>query len=174
MQKLAQGQLQFSPADIVRFLESPFASWMERLRLKRPAQVTPDEDSEELKLIAAEGFRHEKRFLASLQSEGRTVTKIEQTSESRRNTREANDHIKGSTTRSSSQALINRRPKERLSVEADSEGCSTITTEKQHENQGNRLLGPYGIKLLENCESRVRVDDRLFSSKRSTRLQAAA
>ena len=58
-----------------------------------------------------------------------------------------NDHIKGSTTRSSSQTLINRRPKERLSVEADLEECSTITTEKQHEDLGNRLLGPYGLLL---------------------------
>ena len=95
MHKTAAGQLLFSPTDIVRFLESPFASWMERFRLECPGQVTPDEDSEELKLIAAEGIRHEERFLVSLQSDSRAVTTIERTSESRQNSRDAIDRGDG-------------------------------------------------------------------------------
>ena len=35
-----------------------------------------------------------------------------------------------------------------MGIEADLEECSTITTEKQHEDLGNRLLGPYGFALI--------------------------
>lgn len=66
MQKTTQGRLLYSPTDIVRFLESPFASWMERLHVEFPDSVTPDEDSEELKLIANEGTRHEERLLLGI------------------------------------------------------------------------------------------------------------
>ena len=31
------GNLLFSPTDLIRFMESPFASWMERLHLEVPA-----------------------------------------------------------------------------------------------------------------------------------------
>lgn len=36
------GSLLFSPTDLIRFMESPFASWMERLRVQVPALATPD------------------------------------------------------------------------------------------------------------------------------------
>jgi hypothetical protein len=89
MQKLAQGQLRYSPTDIVRFLESPFASWMGRLYLEFPDRVVPDEDSEELQLIAAEGNRHEERYLAQLQEQGRPITEINRSTTSREETAEA-------------------------------------------------------------------------------------
>ncbi|MCB1064816.1 MAG: TM0106 family RecB-like putative nuclease [Verrucomicrobiae bacterium] len=91
MRKLSEGNLLYSPSDIVRFLESPFASWMERLFLEARDRVTPDEESEELKLIAEEGNRHETRFLETLRTEGRGVTMIDRSRESVRLTREAID-----------------------------------------------------------------------------------
>ncbi len=89
MRKTRQGILLYSPTDIVRFLESPYASWMERFYLEHPELVSPDEDSEELKLIADEGLRHEARFLEQLRSDGRHVTQIAQSAGSMRETREA-------------------------------------------------------------------------------------
>jgi hypothetical protein len=34
--KCEQGRLLFSPSDLVRFVQSPFASWMQRLCLEVP------------------------------------------------------------------------------------------------------------------------------------------
>jgi len=43
MQK-EQNRLIYSPSDLTRFMESPFASWMDRLYREHPDRVTPDED----------------------------------------------------------------------------------------------------------------------------------
>lgn len=69
-------QLVFSPSDLIRFMESPFASWMERLRLERPGTVERDEPSEELKLVAKTGDAHEADYLSSLKDEERDVCEI--------------------------------------------------------------------------------------------------
>ena len=89
MHKTSTGTLRYSPTDIVRFLESPFSSWMDRFYLEFPGKVTPDEDCEELQLIAAEGIRHEAQFLDQLRKDGRQVTVIERSPESRATTVEA-------------------------------------------------------------------------------------
>ncbi len=67
MRKLA-GQLVFSPSDLVRYLSSPFASWMDRLHLEQPGLVTPDKDSDDAKLVAETGNEHERTVLAQLRS----------------------------------------------------------------------------------------------------------
>ena len=54
------GQLIYSPSDLIRFLDSPYASWMERLHLEFPDRVQPDEETAEQKLVASTG---EKRLL---------------------------------------------------------------------------------------------------------------
>jgi hypothetical protein len=41
MQNKKRGLL-LSPTDLIRFMESPFASWMERLHREVPALATPD------------------------------------------------------------------------------------------------------------------------------------
>tara|TARA_R100000027_G_scaffold1740_5_gene1943 strand:+ start:5243 stop:8641 length:3399 start_codon:yes stop_codon:yes gene_type:complete len=76
MQKIEE-QILYSPSDLIRFLESPFASWMERMRLEDPERYTPDEDTEEKKLVQKKGYAHEDAFLARLQKEGREVETIE-------------------------------------------------------------------------------------------------
>ncbi len=58
------GQLVFSPSDLVRYLASPFASWMDRFYMENPGEITPDADTEDEKLIAEIGNEHERTVLA--------------------------------------------------------------------------------------------------------------
>jgi len=74
--KQQDGQLIFSPTDLIRFMESPFSTWMDRYHLQFPGELTPDPDSEQLQLVAREGERHEARFLEQLRANGRTITEI--------------------------------------------------------------------------------------------------
>jgi uncharacterized protein len=78
-----QSGLIFSPTDLTRFMESPFASWMSRLYLECPERVTPDDDSAEKKLIAESGSRHELNYLAQLKQAGRDICEISKTDVSR-------------------------------------------------------------------------------------------
>ena len=57
MKKDSSGQLRYSPSDLVRYLASPFASWMDRYHLENPDAVTPDEQTAEDRLIAQTGNR---------------------------------------------------------------------------------------------------------------------
>ena len=51
-------------------MESPFASWMERLYKEFPDRVTPDEGNEELQLYADAGISHEAAFVKELEANG--------------------------------------------------------------------------------------------------------
>ena len=75
VQKTAQGIL-FSPSDLIRFYQSPFASWMDRWHFEGKCTEKPDEDSEEQKLLAQTGDRHEKITLEELKKKG-SVREIE-------------------------------------------------------------------------------------------------
>ncbi|QEG17302.1 ATP-dependent RecD-like DNA helicase [Gimesia maris] len=57
-------------------MESPYASWMQRMRLEQPERVTPDEMSEEGRLITDAGNQYEAKFLAGLKADGRDVCEI--------------------------------------------------------------------------------------------------
>ena len=72
----SQGTIIYSPTDLIRYMESPFASWMERLRLEDPTRATPDETSDDAELIAKTGDQHEERFLQSLRDSGRDIVAI--------------------------------------------------------------------------------------------------
>lgn len=74
--KKSQGTILYSPTDLIRFMESPFASWMERLRLEDPTRAIPDVKSDDAELIAKTGDKHEERFLKYLQDEGRDIASI--------------------------------------------------------------------------------------------------
>ena len=52
-------RLIYSPSDLVLYLKSPFASWMDRYYLENSGAVTPDEETEDAKLIAETGNQHE-------------------------------------------------------------------------------------------------------------------
>ena len=80
MLKGPAGALVYSPSDLIRFMESPFSSWMDRYHLEFPGQLVPDEDSAEQKLIQETGNRHEQRFLDSLKVAGRDIAEMDRRS----------------------------------------------------------------------------------------------
>jgi predicted RecB family nuclease len=85
------GQIVYSPSDLTRFMESPFAAWMDRLYLEQPDRVTPDEANDELQIYADAGISHEASFVTSLEGEGKDLCWIKGSSrhEKARATRQA-------------------------------------------------------------------------------------
>jgi len=75
------GQLIFSPSDLITFMHSPFASWMEREKLERP-EVANEMDPEDAMLasLQTKGFAHEDAFTESLKEAGHDVAEIDRTS----------------------------------------------------------------------------------------------
>jgi len=65
--------LVFSPSDLVVFLESPFASWMDRFHLENPGELTPDPPAADVALAAQMGLAHEARELARIRGAGLDV-----------------------------------------------------------------------------------------------------
>jgi len=74
--KRTNGELIFSPSDLCVFMESRFASWMDRYNLERPGVLTPDEVTEDQQLVMKKGIEHEKDFVAKLVENGREVIEI--------------------------------------------------------------------------------------------------
>lgn len=58
------GRLVYAPTDLVRFLASPYASFLERLALERPGAVRPDPPDATSRLLSARGAAHEQAVLA--------------------------------------------------------------------------------------------------------------
>src|SRR6185437_11022535 len=77
--KKDRGHLLYSPSDLVRYLASPFASWMDRFHLEHPGALTPDEPTEEQKLIAQTGDQHERAVLDEFESSGRGLVEVPKT-----------------------------------------------------------------------------------------------
>jgi predicted RecB family nuclease len=69
-------QVVFSPSDLVRYVQSPFASWMARLCLEQPeTKLLKDKPDALLNYLAGKGLAHESDYLASLeQSTSKLVT----------------------------------------------------------------------------------------------------
>lgn len=63
MKRSTTGELIFSPSDLIRYLKSPFASWMDRFYLENRELVTPDVESDDERLIAETGDKHEAEVL---------------------------------------------------------------------------------------------------------------
>ncbi len=61
--KRIDGQIIYSPSDLVTYLKSPFAAWMDRYELENKGQIVPDELSAEEKLITKTGNDHEEKML---------------------------------------------------------------------------------------------------------------
>ncbi len=79
----------YSPSDLIRFMESPFASWMERLRLEHRELAVRDQPSEESELIAKTGGLHEAAYLRTLKESGRDVCEIPRGDDASARTRKA-------------------------------------------------------------------------------------
>ncbi|BCA56413.1 hypothetical protein W02_35530 [Nitrospira sp. KM1] len=76
MKKSSTGQLQYSPSDLMTYLASPFASWMDRYHLECPGSITPDELTEDDKLIARTGAEHERAVLGDMRTAGRAIVEV--------------------------------------------------------------------------------------------------
>ena len=65
-EKSSFGSIVYSPSDLIRFMQLPFASWMDRYHLEKPGELPPDAADAQLLLVADEGIKHEKNIFASL------------------------------------------------------------------------------------------------------------
>src|SRR2546429_3833113 len=74
--KKRSGQLLYSPSDLVRYVASPFASWMDRHYLEKPGAVIPDEETEDEKLIAQTGDQHERSLLDEFKSSATNLVEV--------------------------------------------------------------------------------------------------
>jgi predicted RecB family nuclease len=79
--QIDDGNLFFSPSDLIIYMESAFASHMEHNRLvDDTTRELVDPEDLMLKTLQQRGFDHEETFLASLKTEGKAVVEIERAS----------------------------------------------------------------------------------------------
>ena len=79
--QLKQNSPFFSPSDLITFMESPFASYMDRRLLGDKSVLSLiDPEDEMLKALQQKGYDHEAAFLEKLRSEGKEVVFIERAS----------------------------------------------------------------------------------------------
>jgi predicted RecB family nuclease len=77
MQRSPQGLI-YSPQDLIGFINSDFACWMDRYFLENPDGCIPDNEPDEmLNALIQLGKEHEQRFLNELISQGADVCMIE-------------------------------------------------------------------------------------------------
>lgn len=68
----------YSPSDLITFVKSPFATWMDRQYLQDRESLTPDEDDPMLTVLARRGNEHEHRYLNTLKDQNLDVSEIDQ------------------------------------------------------------------------------------------------
>ena len=73
-----RGQLRFSPSDLTKFMESPFASWMDRFRIEHPDKA-PEKDPVDALMtsLAQKGYEHEENLEAEFKAQGLNVVRID-------------------------------------------------------------------------------------------------
>ena len=70
-------KLRFFPTDLVCFMESEYASWMERHHKEnRDSAIEPDETDALSDAIQRKGYRHEEEVLQSFKAQGKQVVSI--------------------------------------------------------------------------------------------------
>lgn len=57
------GQMYYSPSDLTKYMDSPFASWMDRLAQEHPG-LTPEKDISDkfMGLLQQKGYAHEDKL----------------------------------------------------------------------------------------------------------------
>ncbi len=70
------GQIVFAPSDLIVFMESEFASWMDRFNVEFPGEITPDDSDETMLLLQDRGNQHELAYLDALKGEEKRVFEI--------------------------------------------------------------------------------------------------
>lgn len=79
--QIVDGNLFFAPSDLITYMESPFASHMERHRLMdRSVSELMDPTDAMLKALQDKGIEHEDDFLKTLRSEHKSVVEIDRAS----------------------------------------------------------------------------------------------
>lgn len=76
MKRTATGDLIYSPSDLIRYLKSPFASWMDRYYSEFPNALIPDEETDDEKLIAQTGDKHEADVLSDFRQSCPEIAEI--------------------------------------------------------------------------------------------------
>jgi predicted RecB family nuclease len=66
----------YSPSDLIRYVASPFASWLDRYYLENPGAITPDEATEEEKLLSRTGDEHERAILTDYKDSDPEIVEI--------------------------------------------------------------------------------------------------
>src|SRR5260370_41821084 len=74
--KKESGMVMYSPSDVIRYLASPFASWLDRYYLENPGAITPDEQTEEEELLTRTGDEHEHSILSGYKTSNRGLVEI--------------------------------------------------------------------------------------------------
>ena len=74
--KKEPGAIIYSPSDLIRYLASPFASWLDRYNLENPGKIKPDEETEEETLLSRTGDEHEQSILTNYKASGSGVLEI--------------------------------------------------------------------------------------------------
>ena len=73
-----QGSLYYSPSDLTRYMDSPYASWMDRLVIEQPDIPSEKDPGDPLmRLLAHKGYAHEDALEATLTGQGLSLIKIE-------------------------------------------------------------------------------------------------
>lgn len=75
--KYQNNNLTYSPSDLIKFIKSPFSSWMDRCYLEDRDSLVPDEDDPMLRVLARRGIEHEAGYLETLTSRGLVVCTID-------------------------------------------------------------------------------------------------
>jgi uncharacterized protein len=75
MKKVNQ-QIIFSPSDLINYMDSPFASFMDRLVLENPGLHIPDTPGDAVVLLQQKGIEHEMQFLERLRLQDEDVCEI--------------------------------------------------------------------------------------------------
>lgn len=73
-----QGKMYYSPSDLTKYMESPFASWMDRLTQEHP-ELAPEKDPSDdfMVMLQQKGYAHEDKLETQFIAEGKNLIKIE-------------------------------------------------------------------------------------------------
>src|SRR5436309_1202596 len=74
--KKESNRIVYSPSDLIRYLASPFASWLDRHHLENRDAIAPDEQTNEEKILSQAGDEHERRVLNRYKESGSHLVEI--------------------------------------------------------------------------------------------------
>lgn len=77
MRRREDGSLLYSPSDLIVFMESEFASWMDRFYVDCPGEAKPDDKDPTLAILQSLGIAHEQRYLESLKKQGLQIRELD-------------------------------------------------------------------------------------------------